>query len=382
MRKKFFATLVAVFMMIGMTGCGDTAARSSSIEPTLENRSTEVQTEESESEGKTEADVATESTEENTGESEETLLESNGMETNLAINDGVNKENSSEQIGSNSGIVVCVQRNAGIGMDYALFLIDPETGGYKELNSFSYRNTNDGYCWPALQIYDSNYHTMFSRDASKMAVTYTVQSTKCKRAGWIDSDGIFFDVPEALGMKPENEFVAQPDYYSIGFTADGEKFVFAEVTGGNHSDNPKIENEGKFYYVKIDDMSVAEGNPLDDEMRRGCDIYRTKGLTGWINDNEFLSNNNQNFVIRDATGTAEDIEPVPGDSRYNRNAISSPSGLIAFVSSPKTTAEDTAIYTTTRDGSDIQRVFECSSFNAQDGKFPGDIIWIYLIRWE
>lgn len=364
--RRFFVILMVVFMVIGMTGCGDTADRSSVAEPTAESQSTE--------ESETEAII--ESSDE---EKEEESKENTDEETTPTENTEVNPDN---QVDDYSGLVVCVQHNAGIGMDYVLFLVDPETGDYKELNSFSYRNTNDGYCWPALQIYDSNYQTMFSRDASKMAVTYTIRSTKSKRAGWIDGDGYFFDVPEALGMKPENEFVAQPDYYSIGFTADGENFVFAEVTGGDHSDSPKIEKEGKFYYIKLDDMSVNEGNPLEDEMCREDNVNKTNALTGWINDSEFLSNSNQNFVIRDATGVAEDIEPVPGDSRYNRNAISGPNELIAFVSSPKTTAEDTAIYTTARDGSSIKRIFECSTFNGQDGEFPSELIWIYLIRWE
>ncbi len=232
-------------------------------------------------------------------------------------------------------------------------------------------------------IYYQNCSAMLSQDAAKLAMTYTDNSTKLHHAGWIDSSGAFFDVPEHLGLQAENEFVAQSHYYSIGFTKDGEYFVFAEIVG-DHSSMLRSETDfDKFYYVSLNDLStVYEGNPIRDEAKKGHDdiLY---ALTDWVSDNEYLVDLSDNCIIRSVDNPGDgDVELVPGETRRNYNAIVGPDGRIAFASSIKKTGEDLAIYVTDRDGNSPQRVFDCNVFTAPNGKFPDGYIIVHVMWWK
>lgn len=391
MKRKILVALMTMLMVVGLAGCGDDAsANQSSV--SSETRPTEsiVVEESGPEESKAEE---TEETEEPSGKTEESqeVVESNeeGVDNNPEVEEqesgSPTPEPEPEPIveTTDSGIVVCVLRNAGLGADYAIFRIDPETGRSKELNCFSHRNSNSGYLEMPPVIYYQNCSTILSQDATKLAMTYTDNSTKVHHAGWIDSKGVFFDVPEHLGMKAENEFVAQPHYYSLGFTRDGECFVFAEISG-SHSSMLRYESDfDKFYYVSLNDLStVYEGNPLNEEARKGHDdiLY---ALTDWINDDKYLIDLSDNCIIRSVTSPGSgDIELVPGETRRNYNAVVGPDGRVAFASSIKNTGEDSAIYVVNSDGSNPQRVFDCTTFTAPNGKFPNGYIVIYVLRWE
>lgn len=381
MRKKFFATLVAVFMMIGMTGCGDTAARSGSTEPTSEDRLTEVQTEESGGESKT--DVAAESKGGNTEGGEESSM----AEETSTISSSTESTEASIAVDENKPtMTACVRYNAGNGADYTLFSVEPDTQSYTEISSFSYRSTDEGYYDDALRIYYQNYSDMFSQDLSKMAVTYVVRAPKYACAGWIDDTGAFFNVPAALGMEAENEFVAQPNYYSVGFTNDGKYFVFVECTDDHFVDPAYerpyyFEDHGKFYYVALDDLSVAyEGNPLDEEAKNGYD--EVIQITDWVDNNRYLSELDQNCIIRSADEPANYTELIPGETRINRSAIVGPDGNIAFVSNSKGSYEDMAIYSISLESSNPQKVFDCNLLSSKIGRTLDAAIRVYLLRWE
>lgn len=400
MKQKVLVALMTMLITIGLAGCGgDASANQSSTTP--ETRPTESVVVESQPEESSEETKGTEKpseeskeTEEPSEGSEESSVVANDTETGNGETDN-NPEAEGQESNeptpepepivtpTNSGIVVCVLRNAGLGADYAIFRIDPETGNSEELNCFSHRNSNSGYLEMPPVIYYQNCSTMLSQDATKLAMTYTDNSTKLHHAGWIDSKGTFFDVTEHLGMKAENEFVAQPHYYALGFTRDGEYFVFAEIAG-NHSSLLRYESDfDKFYYVSLDDLStVYEGNPLNEEARKGRDdIFYA--LTDWVSNDKYLVDLSDNCFVRSVDNPGSgDTALIPGETRKNWNAVVGPDGRIAFASSIKNTGEDSAIYVVNSDGSNPQRVFDCGTFTTANGKFPNGYIVIYVLRWE
>jgi hypothetical protein len=392
--KKSLATLMAVCMVIGITACGQEPASSSSSIGTQESTTVDV----------------SESYVESVGGSEESENITDGYGRIYDEELGVyvypstkseSEENAStpenDRVGTSpiedanvntewvSGLIMCAHWGFGNGEDYVIFSLNPSTCEYEEIQQFSFRQKDLEYYyeWPPI-IYHKNQSDRFSNDLSKLAETYVVYGTKESHAGWVNTDGTFFDVPEALGMGAENEFVEQPNYYSIGFTEESNYFVFAELTEhkGPVSESD-LEKDGKFYYVSLDNLSeVYEGNPLKEEATRGYEVFN---LTQWINDEEYLSDycNNNGVICRVTDNNHYTTEEyVPGEARTNLSAITGPDGSIAFVSKPKNSREDVDIYITQRDGSGLKRVFTCDEIFGYGGRRKGNFISLYLLSWE
>lgn len=89
--------------------------------------------------------------------------------------------------------------------------LDPETGEVRVLSSFDYRGTMEYY----FDFPENRYATgkdRFNDDYTKIALTWGKRAGKERHAGWMNSDGSFFDVTEALGQNSSSEF-ADPVYY-------------------------------------------------------------------------------------------------------------------------------------------------------------------------
>ena len=363
MRKKFLATLMAVCMVIGITACGQEPASSSSSIGTQESEETESYVESS---------------------VEESIVESESSHTE-SVEDAESAEESSEggeKVLDDQKMILCAWWDYGDGEGYAIFNYDPENGDYQEISQFSYRQEVYGYYYESPLIsYHPNRRDRFSNDFSKVAVSCVDANTKAYRAGWVDVNGNFFDVPEALGINAENEFVAQPDYYSIGFTKNNNYFVFAELPDNKRNiDGDYLKEYGKFYYVSLDDFSVAhEGNPLQDETANESNAV---GFTDWINDAEYLSNYDGNSVIRNINNPDMIEEYIAAEARRNWGGIVGPDGMFAFSSAPKQGHGDMAVYVINRDGSGLQRIFSCDSIASYGGRDINHLHGVYILSWE
>lgn len=389
MRRRDLVALMTMLMVVGMTvGCGNDSASSSSYSAGSLTTSEPP------------ASVVEESSE--TSQPEE---DGNGLVYNEQLGIYESADSSEEdfsapedervgtrpgadedvitvpQANEKHGIIMCMWWWYGIGDNFIIFSLDPETGEYTEINHLFYRQKDGVYYYELPVIaYSQNRSNWFSNDFSKVAVSYTSYGAKESRAGWVDNTGTFFDVPAAIGMGPENEFVVQPNYYSIGFTEDGY-FVFAEVTDCNERiDGENIEKYGKFYYVALDDYTVVHGgNPLKDGAIAGGNVT---ALTGWINDDEYLANYNDNNVVRRINDQTYIEEYVPGDARVNWGGIVGPDGTFAFASRPKDSRDDTGIYITQRDGSGLKRIFTCDDIFTYGGQRKENFGSVYLFSWQ
>lgn len=382
MKKKVFAALLAVCMVIGVTGCGSNAEATANDEPE------EVYTHQEDEPG---------FNSETMDDTQEDLTEVvSEVETEDAVTEEAETVTSEAQDDvppaldepDTAKMIICARLHNRLSEDCVIFSVDSKTGGYVEKSHFSYTSNGEVAHVPALQLYHQNYSDMFTPNFDKMAVIRIIGGALghgVNHAGWIDENGTFFDVPEALGMTTASDFVMPPSYYSVGFTDNGEYFVFLKMDEedviGPTTNNPSyFEEHGEFYYVAVNDPStVYEGNPLAEEATQGKDV---QFITDWIDEDRYLSASDQNCLIRSVSNPRDIVELVPGETRINRSAIVGPGGIIAFTSASKTDVRDIAIYTIDLGTNDTQRIFDCDVLIPQDWTSTGSVVFTYLLSWE
>ena len=208
----------------------------------------------------------------------------------------------------------------------------------------------------------------------KMAMTKHFYANGEQHAGWIDTDGYFFDVTEALGLQSKSDFEDPVCYRAVGFAYDvdwNEYFIYQRP-----GDNGIY---GITYYtVPVSNLSISaveeklfytHSEPYTDTTSGGYigSVYDRYDITGWIDYNHCIanvlnrSNLHSNSYIIDVT-TDNYQTYIPETSRSNWNGVLSPDGTqIAFMSSPQG-GTDVSIYTVPVSGGDPVRVNTEMSF--------------------
>lgn len=198
-----------------------------------------------------------------------------------------------------------------------VYCFNPETGTETLVSKFTFlsRSANEDYYMDNSFILAPNQY-MFSSDYSKMAITKYFANNGEAHAGWLDTNGVFFDVTEKLGQNSKSDFEDTVHYKADGFS--DEWFCFANYDiDSNHPNH---------YHIAIDDIICTA-----------------------IQEGDIIPSNDQSGNL---------LEIVPGNSRDNWNGVVSPDGTsIAFMSTPKGVSSPiTDIYIIPTDGGDPTKV--------------------------
>ncbi len=248
-----------------------------------------------------------------------------------------------------------------------IYCVDIETGASELIADWDFRprqgDTVNYYPGPGFRCGRQDW---FADDYSKVAVSRTDSQSGQTCAGWLDADGNFFNVSEALGRVGHGDFDDPVEDYAVGFM-DDEFFVFYQVT-----------NRREYHYVPIDNLApsvVQDGLPYP-----GCESgeFPKEKISDYIGGSQFLINAGEKFAGNDGISrildmaTGEKSSYVPGTSRLSWHAVLSPDGeQVAFMSQPKNgTGVD--IYTMPLDGGDPVKVptdgFKLSGqYNCENG---------------
>ena len=245
--------------------------------------------------------------------------------------------------------------------------LNPETCETKIISTFgNFESANDDY-------YYSGGGSV-SADFSKISCTKFFRNGGSSHAGWIDTEGNFFDVTEALGLQIQSDFGPEIHYYPVGFY--NGLFGFEERKRESVNSLYTITQ----YYVPLDNISPEAiqkgdvrtvGHPFDEndgllKNSIGGRKYTPADVTSWIDDTRCIvdakaayTTNVDSYIVDVATQTESAY--IPGDSRDNWSGIISPDGTrIAFLSSPRQTFTRTNdIYITSVNGGDPVKV-NCS----------------------
>lgn len=186
----------------------------------------------------------------------------------------------------------------------------------------------------------ANFRHLFSDDYSKRATIKYFSEDNSSHAGWLDTDGNFFDVSKAAGEVPKSDFAEKPNHMVAGFTWDGlfaYRTVFKATIPIYHIVDPDNLSKGKYKKVKnvwdrhatVNDPDLKPTDWINDT-RCLADYYigASESMTGMCNSVQ------RNSVIFD-TKSKKIIEYIPGanSSRNNWSGVVSPNGKkIAFLS--------------------------------------------------
>lgn len=344
-------------------------------------------------------------------DSEEETEEKN--DTNSEEEDG-ELEVSTGQTDEPSGIVVLHLYNSGSGtnrtMEIAISEVTPGTYESKEISHFSIRcsleESVSSYYFPStgnspqkVILYDSpsitaNFRHWFSSDFKKLAVSETFTNNNECHVGWLDHNGRFFDVTEALDETAQSDFEDPRNFFVLGFTQD-DIFEYGESFAYNDFDT---------YYVMPDNLSVCqEGDVFQEKyLAPATDDYDKRKEISWFSNDYLFSDwideircvastrkgtyysnieNEHGTSCIVNTETQEVFEYIPGTTRKNWSGVVSPDGTeIAFLSEPATGTESPSIYTTSVDGGDPVRINCDIDFPRSDDYGRKDRF--YLLDWK
>lgn len=232
------------------------------------------------------------------------------------------------------GIVAMVLYRQDWKRGAQIICIDPATGEQNIVADFipNYSVGVDDYSiQPPLKKIYGNDCNWISEDFTKMAATKTFTGTNESHAGWIDLNGNFFDVTEAVSASKEQGFTdtGVSHQESVGFI-DGA-FIFCEsgiapyyaISLDNVSENTFKESDEDFsFYCK----GGKEAYPTDwvDEKNAITDIYGVYPGGGMYYDSVIVNSDN-----------GGQTSYIPESNRYNWSGVLSPDGnTIAFLSVP------------------------------------------------
>lgn len=203
--------------------------------------------------------------------------------------------------------------------------LNPETGEERIISNFTYQDTRriDG-CSFAEWAFPLQCRWNFSSDYSKMILTkifLNSASGQESHAGWIDTNGSFFDVAEALGLQAQD---SSSDLTSYGVRFWNDLFEYLEIRS----------DIGYAYYCVPEDQltfgAVREGHAFGSGYP-----YDEYDVTSWIDGthcivNVYNRNVIQSLILDTETQTTSNYIP---DSFYESwNGVISPDGTqIAFM---------------------------------------------------
>lgn len=240
---------------------------------------------------------------------------------------------------------------------FRIFVVDPETGRQQELNSFTIATTLDDNTYQATPWTSSfsSAKDWFSNEYDKIAITLENYHTGKSDAGWYDTQGVYTNVTDILGLQPHGDFDSPTNYRAIGFSPDGY-FVFL---GDENSPDPAI------YSIPVDNLALEaleKRNAIEDALPAAATTYASR-FNDWIDNSKCLVDMIHDGAIQKKIescildiATGETITYVPGDGRYSWCGVASPDGsTVAFLSAPKAGQEPPSLYTMSLNGGDPVR---------------------------
>lgn len=222
-----------------------------------------------------------------------------------------------------------------------IYSVDPDTGETKEISSFQ----NLGKVWTnretgeesEITLYempsDIPYSALISEDCTKFVAIKCIRASGECHAGWVDSDGIFFDVTDALGQGGTSDF-STDSYYPCGFI-DGNRFMYGH---GNERFSVPVSKE-------------ITSNDIQKEPDR-LKLDTDEQITQWVSDTEYLINIDtlngkpryQNLLYD--TEAEKYYTYLPDAERPYWNGVVSPDGTRrAFMSSQFSDSAESFLYT-------------------------------------
>lgn len=222
---------------------------------------------------------------------------------------------------------------------------NPKTNESTILSTFQFSENRDlgGYYFFSSAntsiIRNSIDRSFFSDDFSKLSMCKILADSNGNHAGWLDTNGNFFDVTEALGLQAKSDFDDPVSHYPLGFS--NGFFGFADAVKTNNTYNTTC------YYVPVDNIvfeSIQEGNVKEIRQPDGGELMRNtmgsqRTISDWIDDTHCIVNHyyttRQDMVDSEIVDLVNQTvtKYIPGDSRSNWNGMVSPDGAqIAFLS--------------------------------------------------
>ena len=281
----------------------------------------------------------------------------------------------------------------------SVILIDPETGEYRYLKTFSSERTHSCSALVDELSYNTiQARTCFTPDFSKMTATVTLEDGS-RHVGWVEGDGSFTDVTAKV-TPPSGDFGALTKQTDACFSLDGKYFFFRDETDGSKvivrvpvddlspdSVEVVLENEGKLDGLPINplpDNTVVKGTKwvyYDINMRYPAS---PAAFYDWISETECVGNGilSENMIFRYKLSGEKDIyywssssEPLVEyvEGRKNWDPVVSPNkDYVAFFSKLTTgTDQGTYLFTVPLSGGTPTKISTKLSFSENT----------YLIGW-
>lgn len=230
--------------------------------------------------------------------------------------------------------------------EITILSLDISSGLHHEISKFYF----DSEMWhPKRGGYYATHSEYFSDDYQKMVWTRDLQGMS--HAGWIDTEGNFFDVTGELDLHPNGDFSKKQDYYACGFYEGYFVFKLRE-------DNEYQVDQYHTFCVPIDNIvpeAIEDRDPFSFFPERSNSIYDDVA-TDWVGDSIFITNTYDANSVLYNTESGEKTEYIPESSRMNWNGVLSPDGTqIAFMSlDPR--VGNTDIYTVSLSGEEPNKV--------------------------
>lgn len=247
--------------------------------------------------------------------------------------------------------------------DPKISCVNIETGEVTVIAEFNFmpKTLQDTIMYSPAAGFSCGHREWFTSDYSKVAVSRLDTQSGQTSVGWIDTNGNFFDVSEALGQLDRGDFDDPVTYRAVGFTDDGF-FVYKQVTGSG------LSGQSSYHYVPIDNIdpsAIQDGVPF-----LGYDEDKLAKITvsDYIGDSRYLINTSDGMSQIFDVATGEKTAYVPGTARFSWHAVLSPDGSqVAFMSQPKSGLEK-YIYIMPLEGGDPAKVpTDSFSLSSQHG---------------
>ncbi|WP_251390923.1 TolB family protein [Mediterraneibacter agrestimuris] len=323
--------------------------------------------------------MANESYDETKNSEEESQFNTENVEPEDGMEEPDEIEDDSDTPAEAKGIIVMVRQQNGWELETQLITINPSTGEQRIIVNFSQQILANTEILDSSSLEDSdvrylhpsaltafaygNLTNWFSDDYTKMiAVRVFWNRSQEQHAGWIDANGEFFDVSEAVGLAHETDF-SNPDpikHDVIGF--ENNMFIFCE--GEKYFQIPLSDTtKDQILEVNGDNCSLISRSQKLPSMVND-EIYPTD----WIDENnciaDFLSLINYRthieYVLKSVflnAETGEITEYIPESDRCNWSGVLSPDGAtIAFLSTPTRDDGLVELYTIPTNGGEPTRI--------------------------
>jgi hypothetical protein len=331
MKKKLFALLLAVGMAVSLCACGDSG--NSGAAPVYDESPTAPDN-----------SWAAEEPNETTEPDSEPMPPESTTDAQIPDSTPIITEPNKPE-----GLIIMTTTSSGFAAgttDIIISNINPATGTATTISQFTFGNVRSddtpliGYITPegsGITMGGGYYATRrewFDDDYDRMAITLSNSASAELHAGWINTDGEFFDVTTALDLEAKSDFDVPTKHNAIGFSEDGY-FVYKSLAG----DGPNARWE--FYHVPLDNLSinaVEEGIWLPGAGETFQSKTSDLRFSDWdANSGQFLLNANKKISYLCAGVDDVGETYVPGESRLSWNGVFSPDGTsVAFMSQPKT----------------------------------------------